>query len=160
MEADFGYPWYYAKIDVTEYLGSLYIISTFFAAIRDCPWETGSLNKTGKSVCCFWVSTLAAPTVDLPADVRLLMCLMRSSVRVLYTKVMGNERTFSLSTTGLHSSCLKEISGVSENTLQKTCESGHFEWAGHWERHATIIVESIMHINVHFVIPTSSFVCC
>jgi hypothetical protein len=31
------YSWYYTKIDITEYLGSLYIISTFFDAIRDCP---------------------------------------------------------------------------------------------------------------------------
>jgi hypothetical protein len=76
------------------------------------------------------VSTLAVPIVDLPADVRLLMCFMRSSAHVLYTKVMGNECTFSLSTTRLHSSCLKEISGVSENTLQKNMRIGSLRMGG------------------------------
>jgi hypothetical protein len=136
-----------AKIDVTEYLGSLYIISTFFAAIRDCPWEAEALNKTSKNVFCFRVSKLATPSVDLPADVRLLIRFMRSSAHVLYTKVKSNECTIFLSTTPLHSTCLEAMGGVFKQTLRKHANRHSAYHGSALSSDGTIIVESITPYN-------------
>jgi hypothetical protein len=93
------------------------------------------------------VSKLATPSVDLPADVKLLMRFMRSSARVLYTKVKSNECTIFFSTPRLHSTCLEDMGGVFKQTLRKHANRHSAYHGSALSSNGTNIVESITPCN-------------